>query len=228
MARKGRITKSSCEFMEEFRPKTKNQADYIRTIMENDVTFCCGPAGCGKTLVSIGVACNGWLSGDYDKIVISRPCVEAAPKSLGALPGDINDKVSPYLVPATEMLKRFLGKSRFADMFMRQLIVIEPLEFMRGRTFDKSFIIGEEFQNCTTEQIKMFVSRIGESSKMVISGDIEQTDIRSKTSVSGITDLEYVISRVSKSKIDGFGFSYLDDTDIQRNKIIGPFLSALR
>lgn len=222
-----KTTKSqkSAKYGVDLKPVTIGQREYIRTMVENTVTFGIGPAGTGKSYCAIGLACQYLLEGKVDRIVVTRPCVEAAPRSLGALPGDLDEKVAPYLIPAVEHMKKFLGVDTYRDFKAKGLIVIEPLEFMRGRTFENAFIIGEEFQNATTDQIKMFVTRLGKESKVVIDGDIEQTDIK-KTNSDYKSDLEYVIKKITG--LEKFGVYELTEADIQRNPIIGPFLRALK
>lgn len=228
---KNTVTKTrsprSQKYGHDLRPATKGQEEYIATMCENTVTIGIGPAGTGKSYCSIGLACQKLLEGEYQRIVITRPCVEAAPRSLGALPGDIDEKVGPYLIPAVEHMKHFLGPDVYRDLRAKELIVIEPLEFMRGRTFENAFIIGEEFQNATTEQIKMFITRLGKNSKIVIDGDIEQTDLK-KTNSAYKSDLEYVIVKIENANLKQFAIHELTEADIQRNPIIGPFLRAFR
>ncbi len=227
MSKRNKAVENSITLNEEFKARTPGQYNYLRTMTENIVTFGIGPAGTGKSYCAIGLACQYLLEQRVDRIIITRPCIEAAPRSLGALPGSLEEKVAPYLRPAVEHMKRFLGRDRFLEYFHRDDIVIEPLEFMRGRTFDNAFIIGEEFQNATTEQIKMFITRIGKFSKIVIDGDIEQADVK-RTNSDFPTDLEYVIHKIEKSGIENFGVFELGESDIQRHEIIGPFLRVMR
>lgn len=226
MSRKSRNQPVS-SMSEELKPRTKGQDQYIRAMSENIVTFGIGPAGTGKSYCAIGLACQYLLDDKVDKIIITRPCIEAAPRSLGALPGDVDEKVAPYLLPAIEHIKRFVGFNRYMDLRNQERICIEPLEFMRGRTFDRAFIIGEEFQNATTEQIKMFITRIGTNSKIVIDGDIEQADMK-RTNTLFQTDLEYVIDKIERSNLTDFGVIELNEADIIRHPIIGPFLRIFR
>jgi len=221
--RKKKAREPEKEYREVLKPKTVGHAEYIRCMSENTVTFCTGPAGSSKSYSSLGLACQYLLEERVDKIIIARPAVEAAPRGLGFLPGSVNDKLAPYVQPAVEHMQRFLGKNSYAAYRNSGKIIIEAMEYLRGRTFNMSFIIGEEFQNCTTDQIKMFVTRIGEDSKMVINGDVAQTDVRQHDS-DYETDLEYVIYRVKKAKIKGFGVCELTKADIVRHPLIGPFL----
>lgn len=213
---------------EEFKPKTKNQSDYLRTLIDNDITFVTGCAGTGKSYLAIGLACQYFLDKRYDKIVIVRPAIEASKKGLGFLPGTLDEKLSPYLLPAIEHMKRFLGKDAYLTAVRDENIKFVSLEYMRGTTINYSFVILEEAQNCTTEQLKMFVTRIGTESKMLINGDTEQTDLWKSEQAEYSTDLEYVINKVKKATIPGFGFAELDENDIQRHRLIGPFLRVMK
>lgn len=210
---------------EELKTRSAGQTEYIRTMVENTITFGIGPAGSGKSYCALGLAAQYLNEGKVQRIIVTRPHVEAAPKSLGALPGGIDEKVAPYLVPAVEHLKLFLGVDRYYNLRDKGEIVIEPLEFMRGRTFKHTFIVGEEFQNATTEQIKMFMTRIGDGSKMVIDGDIEQTDMK-KTNSQFSTDLEFAIYKVKD--IEGIGLYELQECDIVRHPLIGKIVKAFR
>lgn len=207
----------------ELKPITKGHAEYIRCMSENTVTFCTGPAGSSKSYSALGLACQYLLQERVDKIIIARPAVEASPRGLGFLPGGVNDKMLPYVQPAIEHLEKFLGRNTCQNYRHSGKIIIEAMEYLRGRTFDHAFILGEEFQNCTTEQIKMFVSRIGRDSKMVVNGDIAQTDIP-KYDCDYTTDLAYVIHKLKQAELEGFGICELTPSDIVRNKLIGPFL----
>jgi phosphate starvation-inducible PhoH-like protein len=218
---------SNHEMREKFEAKTKGQKEYIRSMIENDVVFATGPAGTGKSYLALGLACQYLLDGRYDKIVICRPTVEASPKGLGFIPGDISEKLSPYVMPAVEHIKKFIGRDRYYKEFHLENIKFEALEYMRGRTFSNSFIIVEEAQNCTTEQLKMIVTRIGEDSKIVINGDVDQTDLKIKHGES-IIDFEYVINKLERADLDLFGIVELTELDIIRNPLIAGFLRAMR
>lgn len=211
-------------------PITKNHLDYIHTIEDNTITFCIGPAGSSKSYTSIGVGCEYLLAGTYDKIIICRPAVEAVgnqSKGLGYLKGDLEEKLAPYILPTVEHLKKFLGKDRYGKLYHEGKIQFKALEYCRGLSFDNAYIIGEEFQSASTEQIKMFVTRIGKDSKMVLSGDLEQSDVK-RTNTIYSTDFEYVISKIEYADLYDFGIMKLNDSDIVRNKLIGPFLQALK
>lgn len=210
----------------EFEGKTKGQKEYIRAVCESTVTFVSGPAGSGKSFLAIGLACRGLLNGDYSTIVVARPTVEASPKGLGFLPGDLNAKINPYLLPAINHLKYFLGEQLYNNFIRDKKIMFEPLEYMRGRTYQNSFLILEEAQNCTKEQLIMFVTRMGEHSKIVIDGDIDQTDLRKNE--AGIGDMEYVMDKIDDGNSRDFITFELGEEDIVRNKLIKDFLRIMK
>ena len=206
-----------------FRPnvleaKTENQKNYIRSIVENDVVFCTGPSGSGKSFIAAGIAAQKILKDEIDTIIVTRPLV-CTGRDLGSLPGELNDKIKPYLQPMEENLKFFLGRDKFGMYFNQRRIRFEPLETMRGSTFHDSYMILDEAQNCTIEQIKMFVTRMGKHSKVLINGDNKQTDI---FKYSG---LDTCVEKLSN--IPGVGICKLEYHDIQRNGIIGAVLYAL-
>ena len=190
-------------------------------MVESDVTFCSGPAGTGKTAVAVGMASECILEDKVSKIIITRPVVESG-RGLGFLPGTLTDKVQPYLVPITEEMKLYLGLETYNSMRTTNTIEICPLEYMRGRNFHDSFIILDEAQNATFEQIKMFLTRIGIGSKAVINGDLDQTDLRGS---------EYGGLHTCISKLDnlaGVSICKLDNSDIVRNSIISSILERLK
>ena len=202
----------------EIKPVTKNHEDYIRSIVENDVTICMGPSGTGKSYICAGLAAQWLHAGRYDQVIVTRPLVNAG-QNIGALPGEMKDKIAPYLMPMQENFAFFLGQAFFGHYFNNKQIRFEPLETMRGATFNNSILILDESQNCTPEQIKLFITRIGKGSKVIINGDAKQTDIFKK---SGLLD----VSRKLRD-IDGIGVVQMDRSDIQRNGIIGRILAAL-
>tara|TARA_R110000824_G_scaffold808_2_gene4941 strand:+ start:5733 stop:6410 length:678 start_codon:yes stop_codon:yes gene_type:complete len=201
-------------------PKTSNQEEYIRGICESAVTFCCGPAGSGKTAVAVGLACEYLLEHKVEKIIVTRPVVESG-RGLGFLPGSLTDKIQPYLVPVVEEMKLYLTPDTYHSYRAMNTIEMCPLEYMRGRNFHNSFMVLDEAQNATYEQIKMFLTRIGKSSKAVINGDIGQTDLRG--GVDG--GLSSCMDRLED--IDGVTMCELDHSDIVRNGIISKILSRL-
>ena len=202
------------------KPKTKNQENYIKKVLENDVTFCTGPAGTGKTAVAVGLACDYLLDKRVEKIVVTRPVIESG-KGLGFLPGTFEEKIHPYLVPVIEEMEYRLNTSRVQSYRDEGKIEVCPLEYMRGRNFHNCFMILDEAQNATFEQLKMFITRIGWDSKAVINGDIDQTDLL-KTEQGG---LEEFLDRLDN--VSGVGIAELTEDDIIRNKIISKILNAL-
>lgn len=224
-SRKKTVTNKSKEHQISFSAKTPNQKSYVRSIVENTVTFCTGSAGSGKSYLALGMACQKFLSGEFDKIVIVRPAIEASERGIGYLKGDYRDKIEPFCKPAIIHMQKFLGVERFNKEYDIGNISFEVLEYLRGRTFDYTIMIGEEFQNCTTEQLKMFISRIGEKSKIIINGDSNQSDLTHKFGEFK-TDLDYVIHKVKKANLESFNHVEMTHEDIMRSPIIGPFLKV--
>ena len=200
------------------RAKTQNQKNYILSIVENDITFCFGPSGTGKSFVAAGITAEHLNHQKTSQIIVTRPLV-CAGKNLGSVPGEIEDKVKPYLKPMEENLKFFLGNKRFNRLLCEDIIKFEPLELMRGANFHDSYMILDEAQNCTLDQIKMFITRIGENSKVIINGDIKQTDLKDGSG------LKICIEKLDGS--DGVGICEFTHSDIQRNSIIRSILMAL-
>ena len=201
-------------------PKSKNQAEYIRCIVENHVTLCTGPAGSGKTAIATGMACEALLRHDVDRIVITRPVIESG-KGLGFLPGNMLEKVNPYMVPIVEEMKLYLGDQMNA-LKANNTIEICPLEYMRGRNFHNTFMILDEAQNCTFEKIKMFLTRIGVGSKVIINGDTDQSDLPEYTKGGFKTLLNKL------QDLDGVGIAVLTNEDVVRNGIIPRILDRLK
>lgn len=198
--------------------KTENQKTYIRSIIENNVIFCTGPSGTGKSFIAAGIASEHLEKDKIESIIVTRPLV-CTGKDIGSLPGELNEKIKPYLQPMEENLKYFLGRDKFGLYYNTKRIKFEPLETMRGATYHNSYMILDEAQNCTLEQIKMFITRMGKDSKVIINGDTKQTDIYRDSG------LAYCISKLEN--IPGVGICKLDYQDIQRNGIIGAVLYAL-
>ena len=198
--------------------KTQNQKNYILSIIENDITFCFGPSGTGKSFVAAGIAAQHLNRQKTSQIIVTRPLV-CAGKNLGAVPGEIDDKVKPYLKPMEENLKFFLGNKKFKKLMDEDIIKFEPLELMRGASFHNSYMILDEAQNCTLDQIKMFITRIGENSKVIINGDVKQTDLKDGSG------LRICINKLTEIK--GVGICEFNHNDIQRNSIISSILVAL-
>ena len=198
-------------------PKSYNQNLYVSSIEKNEITFCTGPSGTGKSFICAGISAKKLVEQEVRQIIITRPLV-ATGKEIGSLPGDVSEKILPYLKPMEENLKFFL-KDYYSDSLNYGRIRYEPLELMRGATFHDSIMILDEAQNCTSEQIKMFITRMGENSKVIINGDVMQTDLNKKSG------LNYCINRLRN--IDGVGIIKFNYEDIQRNGIIGKVLEAL-
>lgn len=203
------------------KPKTDNQAEYIRSMVESDVTFCSGPAGSGKTAVAVGLACEYLLENKIEKIIITRPVVESG-RGIGFLPGSLNEKVHPYMVPIIEEMKLYLGMETYNSMRTTNVIEVCPLEYMRGRNFHNTFMILDEAQNATFEQIKMFLTRIGIGSKAIINGDLDQTDLRGD-SYGGLSQC-----MKSLENLHGLSICKLTSADIVRNDIIARILARLK
>ena len=203
------------------KPKTENQADYIRLMADNIVTMCHGPAGTGKTSVSVGLACEYLTEGKIKNIIITRPVVESSRKGLGYLPGSFKDKIHPYLIPVLEEMDLYLNSQQSKRFLDSDIIEIVPLEYMRGRNFHNAFMILDEAQNATFEQIKMFITRVGRDSKAVINGDLQQSDLSSNSSC----DFHEIINRLDKR--ENVGIMELTADDIIRNPIIGKIIDRL-
>lgn len=201
-------------------PKTKNQAEYIRNVVENDITLCIGPAGSGKTAIATGLACEALIRNDVSKIIITRPVIESG-KGLGYLPGTMLEKINPYMIPILEEMKQYLGD---ALMHLKGTNIIEicPLEYMRGRNFHNAFMILDEAQNCTFDQIKMFVTRIGMNSKVIINGDTDQSDLPEYTK-GGLDRFMGCLK-----DLDGIAICQLDGSDVVRNGLIPKILQRLK
>jgi len=196
-------------------PLTKNQKKYLSTVIDNDITFVVGPAGTGKTFVAIAIAIRLLKNKIIDKIIITRPLVEANEK-LGYLPGDIKDKTDPFLRPIYDVLEEIIGKNEIHKWEENGKLEICPIAFMRGRTFKRAIVIVDEAQNITKDQMKMLLTRIGEGSKYIVVGDITQSDINKK---SGLTH-----ARERLQGIKGIGFVEMDKRDIRRHPIIDDIL----
>ncbi len=201
------------------KPKTLGQKYYIRSMRNKDVVFGIGPAGTGKTYLAVAMAVNAFKKKDVQKIILARPAVEAGER-LGFLPGDLQDKVDPYLRPLYDALYDILGRDTALRLKEKEVIEVVPLAYMRGRTLDNSFIILDEAQNTTREQMKMFLTRMGFGSKVVVTGDITQIDLpRGKT--SGLTEAVKVLKGV-----DDIDFCFLKDTDVVRHELVKKIINA--
>ncbi len=200
-------------------PKSDRQKFYLKLLLNNEIIFGIGPAGTGKTYLSIAVAVSQFLEGRVERIILTRPAVEAG-EHLGFLPGDIKDKVDPYMQPLYDSLYDFLPSNQVAKMVDSGQIQIIPLAFMRGRTLANSFIILDEAQNTTRVQMKMFLTRLGANSQMVITGDLTQIDLN-KPSESGLLEACRVVK-----KIPGVGFANFDSSDIVRHALVEKIVLA--
>lgn len=200
-------------------PKTANQKYYIDEIRSKDIVFGLGPAGTGKTYLAVAMAVSAYTNGLVKSIILTRPAVEAGEK-LGFLPGDLAQKVDPYLRPLHDALQDMLGTEKTADFIERGIIEIAPLAFMRGRTLSNAFIILDEAQNTTKEQMKMFLTRIGFDSRAVITGDSTQIDLPSKQQ-SGLVE-----ARVRLAKIKDIGFCDFDHSDVVRHPLVQKIILA--
>lgn len=202
------------------KPKTRNQHEYIRNIAENDITFCQGVAGSGKTHISIGMALEYLLEEKVEKIIITRPVVESGEK-IGYLPGTAEEKLHPYLLPILDEINYFISMAQYTHMKINNKIEIVPLGLMRGRNFHQCFIVADECQNASYDQLKMLLTRLGNDSKMVLTGDISQSDLNYNMR-GGFNSMMSALS-----DIEGIGISYLDFSDIVRNPIISSILQRL-
>jgi phosphate starvation-inducible protein PhoH and related proteins len=200
-------------------PKTVNQRRYLDAIEQNDIVFGIGPAGTGKTYLAMAQAVSFLIAKKVSRIILARPAVEAGEK-LGFLPGDLQEKVNPYLRPLYDALYDMLDTERVARYIERGTIEIAPIAFMRGRTLNDSFVILDEAQNTTSEQMKMFLTRLGFGSKAVITGDITQIDLPSGR-MSGLVEAMKVVSA-----IDGIAFTYFDERDVVRHKLVQQIVKA--
>lgn len=200
-------------------PKTLGQKRYIDAIRSNPIVFCIGPAGTGKTYLALAAAVAALKAKEVHRLILTRPAVEAGEK-LGFLPGDLQDKVDPYLRPLYDALYDILGVEGFQKAMERNMIEVAPLAYMRGRTLEDAFIILDEAQNTTREQMKMFVTRMGLGSKMVITGDITQVDLPYGVR-SGLADVQAILGDVS-----GIGFVHLRENDVVRHPLVQQMIRA--
>ena len=200
-------------------PKSINQKEYVSKIKNFDVVFGIGPAGTGKTFLAVAMAIKELKDGRVDRIILTRPAVEAGEK-LGFLPGDLVEKVNPYLRPLHDALFEMLGAEKITNYLEKKIIEVAPLAFMRGRTLDNSFVILDEAQNTTKEQMKMFLTRLGKNSKAVITGDITQIDLPGRVD-SGLLQVLKILK-----DIKGIEFAYFEKSDIVRHSIVQKIIEA--
>lgn len=200
-------------------PRTEAQKAYVKSLFENELAFGIGPAGTGKTYLAVAVGVNLFIGGHVDRIILSRPAVEAGEK-LGYLPGDMKDKVDPYMQPLYDALNDFLPSKQVTKLIEEKKIEIAPLAFMRGRTLSRAFVVLDEAQNATTMQMKMFLTRLGEGSRMVITGDRTQIDLPRGVS-SGLRDAERLLTKIPK-----IGFNYFSSKDVVRHPLVAAIIEA--
>ena len=203
----------------EVKPKTLGQKQYINLIKSNDITLGVGPAGTGKTYLAVAMAVRAFKKDEISRIILTRPAVEAG-ESLGFLPGDMKDKVDPYLRPLYDALFDMLGDEKCAKYLERGIIEVAPLAFMRGRTLDNAFIILDEAQNTTPEQMKMFLTRLGFGSKAVVTGDVTQIDLPVKKK-SGLVQAMDVLKDV-----EGIGINKFTEKDVVRHELVQRIIKA--
>ncbi len=214
------INQSGQIYRNTLRPKTKNQAEYIRIAAENHITFCQGVAGSGKTHIAIGLALEYLLNDKAQKIVITRPVVESGEK-IGYLPGTAEEKLHPYLLPIIDEINYFISPALYASLKLNNKIEVVPLGLMRGRNFHNTFVVADECQNASYDQLKMLLTRLGIGSKMIITGDMSQSDL-TKHLRGGL----FAMTEALKG-VEGIGISMLQSSDIVRNPIIGKILDRL-
>ena len=199
--------------------RTKGQKDYYNIVKRNDVTFSVGPAGTGKTFMAVAFAVSALTSKEVDRIVLCRPAVEAG-ENLGFLPGDLKEKVDPYLAPFYDSLGEMISISKYKPLIADKVIEIIPLAFMRGRTLNNAFMILDEAQNATKTQMKMFLTRLGNNSKAIITGDTTQIDLPNNVK-SGLVEVVDLLKN-----IDGIGFAHLTSKDVVRHKLVREIIDA--
>lgn len=201
--------------------KTKNQkqVEYVKKVASNDIVFAIGPAGTGKTFLAVAMALAELKKNQIEKIILSRPAVETG-ESLGFLPGDLKEKLDPYLKPLTDALFFMLNPDKLKNYFEKNTIEIIPLAYMRGRTLSNSFIILDEAQNATITQMKMFLTRLGHNSKVIVTGDITQIDLQK------LEDCGLINANKLLQNIEGIGFVYFDEKDVVRHKLVAKIIKA--
>jgi phosphate starvation-inducible PhoH-like protein len=207
-------------FRNRLKPRSDNQKEYIRTVVENTITFCQGLAGSGKTHIAIGMALEYLLDSKVNKIVITRPVIEAGEK-IGYLPGTAEEKLHPYLLPIIDEINHFIPIAQYASLKLNNKIEVVPLGLMRGRNFHNCFIVADECQNASYEQLKMLLTRVGHESKLILTGDIGQSDLNRHLQGGFINMINAL------DGLEGIGTIRLESSDIIRNPIIAKILSRL-
>jgi phosphate starvation-inducible protein PhoH and related proteins len=201
------------------RAKTFHQRQYVQAVRTHDLTFCIGPAGTGKTYLAAVIAVQALLDNQYERLILTRPAVEAGEK-LGFLPGDLQQKIDPYLRPLYDALYEFIEPEKIASLMERGVIEVAPIAYMRGRTLNNAFVIIDEAQNTTPAQMKMLLTRIGFNSRMVVTGDLTQTDLP-RHQQSGLRVAEKILRSV-----EGIAFCYLFKTDVVRHHLVQRIVEA--
>lgn len=205
-----------------FCPKNPRQIEYANAINENYVTFGLGPAGTGKTYVALAQAVKQLRDKDVESIIVVRPNVSSGDKSLGFFPGTKQEKIAEWMKPAINALKRLLGKQQFETLYQSDVIQLEPLETMRGETFDRSFVLLDEAQNVTIEDLEMFLTRIGEYSTFVIDGDVEQTDLSNRSGLASVIEMVRNYPNVEYPVVE------FDIEDVVRSPVCKDFIKMFR
>lgn len=201
------------------RARTPKQMEYYRKVQRNDLVFCIGPAGTGKTYLAVAMAVAALRANEVNRIVLSRPAVEAG-ESLGFLPGDLSEKIDPYLRPLLDALSDMVSPEKLKSMIERRIVEIVPLAYMRGRTLNHSFIILDEAQNATRMQMKMFLTRLGQQSKAIVTGDVTQTDLH-QSQESGLRTVHHLFSG-----IQGIDFVEFEKADVVRHRLVAEIVDA--
>jgi len=204
---------------EVIRARTPRQKEYYQKVQKNDLVFCIGPAGTGKTFLAVAMALSALRANEVNRIVLSRPAVEAG-ESLGFLPGDLSEKIDPYLRPLLDALADMVSPDKLKSMIERRIVEIIPLAYMRGRTLNHSFIILDEAQNSTRMQMKMFLTRLGQQSKAIVTGDITQVDLHRNVE-SGLRGVQTLFSG-----IEGIDFVEFEKVDVVRHRLVADIVHA--
>ena len=201
------------------RPRTEGQIRFVKSTQKNDIVFAIGPAGTGKTFLSVAVAVAAFKEREVQKIILTRPAIEAG-EQLGFLPGDLKEKMDPYLQPLYDALRSMLETAKLRTLIDNNVIEIVPLAYMRGRTLNNAYVILDEAQNSTTMQMKMFLTRLGANSKAIVTGDISQIDLP-KNQHSGLIQVMKLLN-----KIDGIDFVKFDENDVVRHRLVKDIILA--
>lgn len=204
---------------EDIRAKTFRQRQYVKAVRNHDLTFCIGPAGTGKTYLAAMLAVQALLDKRYERLILTRPAVEAGER-LGFLPGDLQQKVSPFLRPLYDALYELIDAEKIPDLMERGIVEVAPIAYMRGRTLNNAFVILDEAQNTTSAQMKMVLTRLGFNSRMVVTGDVTQTDLPS-TQMSGLQVAQKILKNV-----DGIAFCQLTAADVVRHSLVQKIVTA--